>query len=78
MSAPDYYESDSPCRRCNGTLRYKNTKHKGKCVSCTGDLDADEWARGWVEDTRKADSDIGDDVYDDRDDIEKILGGPLK
>ncbi len=78
MTAPRFYESDSPCRKCSGSLRYRNTEHKGKCVACAGDIDADEWARGWVEETRKADSDIGDDIYDDRDDIEKILGGPLK
>ncbi len=43
-----YYESDSPCRRCNGTLRYRNTEAKGKCVVCVVDADRDQQLRSYI------------------------------
>ena len=29
-----YYTSDSPCRKCSSTVRYRNTMHKGACADC--------------------------------------------
>ncbi len=43
-----YYTSDSPCRRCNGTLRYRNTKHKGQCANCVSCDEEEQRARNWV------------------------------
>lgn len=45
---PEYYESDSPCRRCNGTLRYRNTVHKGKCADCVSGDDDERRVRNWI------------------------------
>ncbi len=49
---PTYYESDSPCRRCNGVTRYRNTSHKGQCAGCVTDEERDRRATHWVRTTR--------------------------
>ena len=44
-----YYTSDSPCRRCNGTQRYRSPpSHKGKCACCVTCEEAERKARKWV------------------------------
>jgi hypothetical protein len=46
---PCYYESDSPCRRCNGSTRYRSPPNlKGKCASCVACDAAERAARDWV------------------------------
>lgn len=42
-----YYTSDSPCRRCNGTLRYRTpVSVKGKCSNCVKDDEDEDERRG--------------------------------
>ncbi len=43
-----YYVSDAPCRRCNGTLRYKTGPQKGKCASCVACDVAEKRAKEWL------------------------------
>jgi hypothetical protein len=45
---PVFYQSDSPCRRCNGTLRYKNTAKKGACASCVTAEEGESYARNYI------------------------------
>ncbi len=47
-SEPTYYESDSPCRRCNGTTRYRNTIHKGKCADCVKGDEDERRGKNWM------------------------------
>lgn len=51
-----FYESDSPCRKCGGCTRYRNTKLKGQCANCVSDKSKDNWAKSWVETTRRPDN----------------------
>ncbi len=64
---PVYYTSDSPCRRCNGTLRYRSPPtHKGKCASCVACEVAEKKARTWVE---AADTPLTPDDEDPEDEM---------
>ncbi len=46
-----FYTSDSPCRRCNGTERYKNTALRGQCTGCVRDDEGEKRARAYVLDS---------------------------
>lgn len=45
---PIFYDSDTPCRRCSSTLRYRNTVHKGQCSACVDGDEAERRAKNWV------------------------------
>jgi hypothetical protein len=50
--APRYYESDSPCRRCSGVLRYRAPLAlKGKCASCVACEEAETRTKKWIAET---------------------------
>lgn len=68
MSAIVYYTSDSMCRRCNGTQRYRSPPGlKGKCASCVSCEEAERKARDWVAKTP------GTLTPDDEDPVEEML-----
>jgi hypothetical protein len=48
---PVYYQSDSPCRKCNGSLRFRNTVFKGRCAQCVSAEELDNWAKRWLRTT---------------------------
>jgi hypothetical protein len=46
---PEYYESDSPCRKCAGTMRYRSPKEKrGQCVSCEEEAEQRRFLRNYM------------------------------
>ncbi len=47
-----YYTSDSCCRRCNGTQRYRSPPAlKGKCASCVSCDEAEIRTKKWISET---------------------------
>ncbi len=44
----EYYESDLPCKRCGGTLRFRNEEQRGMCVGCNAEHDRVSWARHYI------------------------------
>lgn len=59
-----FYTSDSPCRRCNGTERYRNTSLRGQCTGCARADDSERRARVFV-------AKIQPDALYDADGVEK-------
>ncbi len=63
-----YYTSDSPCRRCNGTQRYRSPPAlKGKCASCVSCEAAEKKAKEWMTKARTV------LTPDDEDPVEEML-----
>jgi hypothetical protein len=46
---PVYYESDSPCRKCAGVLRYRSpAEKKGQCVCCEQEAEERRFLRNYM------------------------------
>jgi hypothetical protein len=63
MSA-SFYTSDSPCRRCNGTQRFRNTSKKGQCASCVKGDEGERKAKSFIVEAREMSSEDDPDTIE--------------